>query len=81
MLMELDGRLRRMWKEDSGAIGNILQQILLFARSMGTLPVCDVRNLLFGLKDGGFPLLCRGRGKPSKVEAQDGNGETDLYDC
>ena len=82
MLVELEGRLRCMWKDDLGTVGDILQQLLVFVRTMGTLPVCDVHNLLFRLKDGGFPLLYRGGSKPTEVEAQGGDGETNLYhDC
>ena len=81
MLVELDSRLRKMWKEDSGAARDILQQLLEFARSMGSLPVRDVRNLLFRLEGAGFPLLYRRRTESTSVEAESGNREANLHDC
>ena len=80
MLVDLGSRLRVMWKEDPGSGRDILQQLLLFARSMGSLPVRDVRVLLFGLEDPGFPLLYRGRGESPSMEEEDRIGEENVHD-
>ena len=80
MLVDVDSRLRLLWKEDPGSARDILQQLLLFARSMGTLPVRDVRMLLFRLEDPGFPLLYRRRRESTTVEEEGGNGEEDLHE-
>ena len=81
MLVDLGARLRVLWKEDPSSGRDILQQLLLFARSMGSLPIRDVRDVLFGLKDSGFPLLHRGRTESSIVEEKNGNGEEHLHEC
>ena len=73
MLVESVTRLRKLWKEDLSAAGDILQQLFEFARLMGTLPVRDVCNLLFRLEDAGFPLLYRRRAESTTVEAESGD--------
>jgi hypothetical protein len=81
MLVDLESRLRLLWKEDPSTGRNILQQLLLFARSMGTMPVRDVRVLLFGLEDPGFPLLYRGRGESSPMEEENRDTEEHIHAC
>ena len=81
MLVDLESRLRVLWKEDPGTGRDILQQLLVFARSMGTMPVRDVRQLLFGFEDSGFPLLHRRRGESSSVEEENRDAKENVHAC
>ena len=81
MLVDLEPRLRGLWKEDPCTGRDILQQLLVFARSMGSMPVRDVRMLLYGLEDSGFPLLCRGRRESSSLEEKDRVEEEHVHAC
>jgi hypothetical protein len=81
LLVDLESRSRIWWKEDPGTGRDILQQLLMFARSMGTRPRRSVHHLLFGLEDSGFPLLHRGRGESSFVEKENRNEEEHVHAC
>ena len=67
IMVEMGKRLSQLWKASSGTEGDLLHELCEFAWTMADMPVCQLREVLFGRSIDPFPCLQGREGESTKM--------------